>query len=71
MTNEEKFQSLLGSPSSDEKAFMLAVPSGTKNPIRLLSRALPNGGKVRIDGDKIFIKASEFTHADGVLLQVS
>lgn len=71
MTNEDKFVSLLGLPEGSEKAFMLEIPAGTENPIRLLSRTLPQNGKVRIDGSKLFVKAVEFLHKDAVLLQVA
>ena len=71
MTHEEKFTSLLGSLSGSEKAFMINIPDGIGNPIALLSRKIPQGAKAKIDGDVMYVKASEFTHQDDVLLQVA
>lgn len=70
MTNEELFVSLLGTPSAPEQAFMLEIPAGTSNPLKLLSRNLPKGGKVKLSGQKLFVRSEEFKHPDAVLLQV-
>ena len=71
MTHEEKFVSLLGTPTGAEQAYMLAIPANVGNPVRLLSRNLPSGGKVKIDGPTMYVKAEQFNHGDAVLLQVS
>jgi hypothetical protein len=71
MTHEEKFTSLLGSLSGSEQAFMISIPSNIGNPVKMLSRKVPQGAKVKIDGSTMYVKAPEFTHQDAVLLQVS
>jgi len=71
MTHEEKFTSLLGSLSGSEQAFMINIPSNIGNPVKMLSRKVPQGAKVKIDGSVMYVKAPEFTHQDAVLLQVS
>lgn len=71
MTHEEKFTSLLGSLTGSEQAFMINIPSDVGNPVRLLSRNVPQGAKVKLDGSVMYVKAVEFNHADAVLLQVA
>lgn len=71
MTHEEKFTSLLGTLTGSERAFMINIPSDIGNPIRLLSRNIPQGAKAKIDGTVMYVKAPEFTHQDAVLLQVA
>lgn len=70
MTNEQQFTQLLGSLQGDEKAFLIEIPSTVSNPVRMLSRKVPDGAKVRIVGSKMFIKAKECKHKDAILLQV-
>jgi len=70
MTHEEKFTSLLGSLSGSEQAFMINIPSDIGNPIKMLSRNIPEGAKVKIDGSVMYVKAPSFSHTDAILLQV-